>query len=462
MQDDGHTQRVKANLMGSGLFAFVLGACWGIAFFIADRPLVAAIVTCMALFGLGVFWLAREGRVTMSALLIGHFLPVFVGLLCLFDRAPEGLHRASPLHFLAFALAGYFIFRGEGIYLRYVLPAICLAAYVVLSATSIGFHDPELILPEGMALASVWINTATATISLIFIVIVMNMDLTVRRALEIDMRKAIQNGDFQLHYQPQIAEQGQIVGAEALIRWRHPRMGNIPPADFIPLAEETGLIVPIGNWVLRAACAQLALWEAQPETQHLTISVNVSASQFRQPDFVQSVTEIVRLSGITPAKLKLELTESMFVENVDATTAKMNALKAIGIVWSLDDFGTGYSSLSVLHRFPLGQIKIDKAFVRDMLTNKSNMVVTEAIIALAAKLNLQVIAEGVETVAQLNRLREAGCHAYQGYLFSPPVDIEAFAKLLVPEAAPTGWTTRPRPSTPIGLDRVAMSLPARS
>ncbi len=171
--------------MGSGLFAFVLGACWGIAFFIADRPLVAAIVTCMAVFGLGVFWLAREGRVTMSALLIGHFLPVFVGLLCLFDRAPEGLHRASPLHFLAFALAGYFIFRGQGIYLRYVLPALCLAAYVVLSATSIGFHDPELILPEGMALASVWINTATATISLIFIVIVMNTDLTVRRALEI-------------------------------------------------------------------------------------------------------------------------------------------------------------------------------------------------------------------------------------------------------------------------------------
>ncbi len=276
------------------------------------------------------------------------------------------------------------------------------------------------------------------------------------------MRKAIQDGDFQLHYQPQIGEEGQIVGAEALIRWRHPRMGNIPPADFIPLAEETGLIVPIGNWVLRAACAQLAQWETQPETRHLTMSVNVSASQFRQPDFVQSVTEIVRLSGITPSRLKLELTESMFVDNVESTTAKMNALTAIGIVWSLDDFGTGYSSLSVLHRFPLGQIKIDKAFVRDMLTNKSNMVVTEAIIALAANLNLQVIAEGVETVAQLNRLREAGCHAYQGYLFSPPVDIEAFAKLLAPEAAPTGWTARPRPSTPIGLDRVAMSRPARS
>lgn len=459
MHDDGHIQRVRANLMGSGLFAFVLGGCWGTAFFVVDRPLVASIVTAMALFGLSVFWLARQGRVFFAALLIGHLLPIFVGLLCLFDRAPDGLHRMSPVHFLSFALAGYFIFRGQGIYLRYVLPALCLVAYVILSATSVGFHDPDLILPQGMALASVWINTATATLSFIFIVIIMNMDLTVRRALETDMRKAIQNGDFQLHYQPQIGERGEIVGAEALIRWRHPRMGNIAPADFIPLAEETGLIVPIGNWVLRAACAQLALWETRPETQHLTISVNVSASQFRQPDFVQSVTEIVRLSGITPSKLKLELTESMFVDNVDATTAKMNALKAIGIVWSLDDFGTGYSSLSVLHRFPLGQIKIDKAFVRDMLTNTSNMVVTEAIIALAANLNLQVIAEGVETVAQLNRLREAGCLSYQGYLFSPPVDIDAFAKLLAPDAASPVLSARPRPVTSVGLDRVAMSHP---
>jgi len=231
------------------------------------------------------------------------------------------------------------------------------------------------------------------------------------------------------------------------------RLGNIAPADFIPLAEETGLIVPIGNWVLRAACAQLARWEAEPETRHLTMSVNVSASQFRQPDFVQSVTEIVRLSGVTPSKLKLELTESMFVENVESTTAKMNALSAIGIVWSLDDFGTGYSSLSVMHRFPLGQIKIDKAFVRDMLTNKTNMVVTEAIIALAEKLGLQVIAEGVETQEQLDRLRQAGCFMYQGYLFSRPVDIEAFGKFLVPETRKTELRPLPRPEFQMARQR---------
>ncbi|MCX5496366.1 EAL domain-containing protein [Kaistia dalseonensis] len=305
-----------------------------------------------------------------------------------------------------------------------------------------------MVIPAEAAEIGVWANTLTAMAELIFVVVIMNADLSTRRMMDIEMRKAIANGDFQLRYQPQINEAGKVVGAEALISWPHAKLGNVPPVKFIPLAEETGLIVPIGNWVLRAACAQLAQWEAEPETRHLTIAVNVSASQFRQPDFVQSVSEIVRLSGVTPSKLKLELTESMFVDNVDATVAKMNALKAIGIIWSLDDFGTGYSSLSVLKSFPLGQIKIDQSFVRDMLTNASNMVVTEAIIELAGKLNLEVIAEGVETVEQLDRLRETGCRTYQGYLFSPPLDIDAFGKFLSPEPSNIEPLSRHLPASP--------------
>jgi len=453
MRDDGHIRRVNANILGTGLIVFVLGAAWALVFVVADRPLLATILACMALFGLSIVWLTRTGRLVFATHLTAHLLPVFIGIICLFDKAPEGLHRASPLHLLAVAVAGYFIFRRESIYLKYVLPGLCLIAFVILATTSVGFHDPDLILPEWMALASVWVNTATSMSGLIFIVIVMNADLTERRSMDGELRKAIANDEFLLHYQPQIDEHGLVAGAEALLRWPHPRLGNIAPADFIPLAEETGLIVPIGNWVLRAACAQLARWEAEPETRHLTMSVNVSASQFRQPDFVQSVTEIVRLSGVTPSKLKLELTESMFVENVESTTAKMNALSAIGIVWSLDDFGTGYSSLSVMHRFPLGQIKIDKAFVRDMLTNKTNMVVTEAIIALAEKLGLQVIAEGVETQEQLDRLRQAGCFMYQGYLFSRPVDIEAFGKFLVPETRKTELRPLPRPEFQMARQR---------
>lgn len=447
--------------MGSAAVMIAVGAGWCVTFALLDRPLLTALLALMCAYGLLLLWIVSRGRLTTAAIVTGHVLPLFIAMFCLFDNVSQGLHRTTQMHFLSVALAGYFIFRRSNIYLRYVVPAMCLAAFVVFSNTSIGFQDPALIMPASVAQIGVWINTATSMAGLIFIVVIMNADLSARRLLEVEMRKAIANGDFQLHYQPQVNDAGEVVGAEGLIRWKHARLGSIAPLDFIPLAEETGLIVPIGNWVLREACAQLALWEAQPETRHLTISVNVSASQFRQPDFVQGVSEIVRLSGITPSKLKLELTESMFVDQVDSTVAKMNALRKIGIVWSLDDFGTGYSSLSVLHRFPLGQIKIDKAFVAGMLGNRSNMVVTEAIIALASKLNLQVIAEGIETSAQLSRLREAGCLAYQGYLFSPPLDIEAFSRFLAPAPDKVMHLSPRRTEFELrDIDRVAMSRPS--
>lgn len=460
MKDEGHRRRLRAGLLGSGTIIALIGLSWSAALIHFDRPVLAALNGGLGAFGLALVWLAHQGRLTAAALLAGHFLPLFIAVSCLFDDVPDGVHRATQMHFLAVALGCYFVFRRSGIYMKYVIPAICLIGFAVFSNTSIGFHDPSLVIPADAAEIGVWTNTLTAMIELVFIVVIMNADLSVRRMMDIELRKAIANGDFQLHYQPQLDEAGKVVGAEALIRWRHAKMGNVSPVRFIPLAEETGLIIPIGNWVLRAACAQLAQWDAQPEARHLTMAVNVSASQFRQPDFVQSVSEIVRLSGVTPSKLKLEITESMFVDNVDATVAKMNALKAIGIVWSLDDFGTGYSSLSVLNSFPLGQIKIDKSFVNGMLTSASNMVVTEAIIELAGKLHLQVIAEGVETVEQLNRLRETGCLTYQGYLFSPPLDIDAFGKFLSPGIEPS---SRHLPELPApDLIRAATTRPASS
>jgi len=461
MKDDGHKRRVRASLLGAGTIAVLVGLGWTAAFIHFDRPVLAALNGSLIPFGIALGWLAYQGRLMAAALLAGNFLPLFIAVSCLFDNVPDGVPRATHMHFLAVALGCYFIFRRGGIYMKYVMPALCLIGFIVFSNTSIGFHDPALVIPTSAAEVGVWANSLTAMAELIFMVVIMNADLSVRRMMDIEMRKAVANGDFQLHYQPQINETGKVVGAEALIRWRHAKMGNVPPIDFIPLAEETGLIVPIGNWVLRAACAQLAQWDAQPETQHLTMSVNVSASQFRQPDFVQSVSEIVRLSGITPSKLKLELTESVFVDNVDATVAKMNALRAIGITWSLDDFGTGYSSLSVLNSFPLGQIKIDKSFVRGMLTNAPNMVVTETIIELAGKLKLQVIAEGVETVEQLNRLREAGCRNYQGNLFSPPLDIDAFGKFLSRGPSSIEPVARHLPESPVP-DLVRAATPRRS
>ncbi|CAD6555394.1 bifunctional diguanylate cyclase/phosphodiesterase [Paraburkholderia metrosideri] len=250
-----------------------------------------------------------------------------------------------------------------------------------------------------------------------------------RAALEAGLRNAIEDDQFLLHYQAQI-DGSRITGAEALVRWQHPTCGIVPPADFIPLAEETGLILALGSWVLEEACTQLARWATRPDMADLTIAVNVSAQQFREPDFVAKVFAILRRTGARPDRLKLELTESVLVDNVQDIIQKMGALKARGVVFSLDDFGIGYSSLSYLKRLPLDQLKIDRSFVRDVLVDPNDAVIAKTIVALARSLGLGVIAEGVETEAQRDFLAAAGCYAYQGFYFCRPLPIDDFEAML--------------------------------
>lgn len=216
------------------------------------------------------------------------------------------------------------------------------------------------------------------------------------------------------------------MGAEALVRWCHPERGLVSPAEFIPLAEETGLILPLGNWVLHTACAQLAVWAQRPDTAHLSVSVNVSVRQFYQSDFVQQVLDALAHSGAKASRLKLELTETLLVTRMEDVIAKMNTLQAHGVGFSLDDFGTGYSSLVYLKRLPLDQLKIDQGFVRDILIDANDAAIAKMVIVLADSLGLTVIAEGVETQEQKDALLAQGCHAYQGYLFSRPLPIEEF------------------------------------
>jgi EAL domain-containing protein (putative c-di-GMP-specific phosphodiesterase class I) len=221
-----------------------------------------------------------------------------------------------------------------------------------------------------------------------------------------------------------------VVSAEALIRWEHPQRGMVSPAQFIPLAEETGLILPIGAWVLETACAQLKDWERSELTRSLKLAVNVSARQFLQADFVSSTRSVVVQSGIDPSLLKLELTESIVISNVADTIEKMYQLKALGIRFSMDDFGTGYSSLAYLKRLPLDQLKIDQSFVRDISHDPNDAAIVQTIITMGHILGMNVIAEGVETAEQLAFLKQHQCHTYQGYFFSRPVLIGEFEKLL--------------------------------
>lgn len=245
-----------------------------------------------------------------------------------------------------------------------------------------------------------------------------------------ELQHAIEHKQFELYYQAQV-EGDKLVGAEVLVRWQHPVHGIVMPNDFILLAEVTGLILPLGQWVLEAVCEQLAIWSADQKTAELSLAVNVSAKQLHHPDFVELVLEVLERTGADPTKLKLELTESLLIVNVEETIKKMSALQTLGVRFSLDDFGTGYSSLSYLKRLPLDQLKIDQLFVRDILTDH-NAAIAKMILMLAASLGLSVIAEGVETREQMELLAALGCNEYQGYLFSHPLPIQEFeAKFLL-------------------------------
>jgi diguanylate cyclase (GGDEF)-like protein/PAS domain S-box-containing protein len=257
----------------------------------------------------------------------------------------------------------------------------------------------------------------------------MQQVLEMRSQIEAGLRKAIANQEFKLYYQLQVDSAQQAIGAEALLRWVQPGKGMISPAEFIPVAEDTGLILPVGLWVLQTACAQLKAWESNPLTRELSLAVNVSARQFRQPNFVKQVSELIEQTLINPARLKLELTESTVLENVTDTIAKMHAIKLIGVRFSMDDFGTGYSSLAYLTQLPLDQLKIDQSFVRN-IGNKSSDSIVQTIIGMANNLSIEVIAEGVETQGQCDFLWNAGCKLYQGYLFGKPMPTDEFMALL--------------------------------
>ena len=242
-----------------------------------------------------------------------------------------------------------------------------------------------------------------------------------RAQLEADLQLALGANQFALHYQPQFARDGSMVGAEALLRWKHPERGMVSPGEFIPVAEESGLIMPIGQWVLRAACQQLVAWQSDAHLAQLQLAVNVSARQFRQRDFVQQVIEVMQETGIRPHLLKMELTESLVLDNVDDTIEKMHQLRTKGVRFSVDDFGTGYSSLAYLSRLPLHQLKIDQSFVRNLGIHPNDDVIVQTIIGMAANLGLEVIAEGVETLEQKEFLERHDCELYQGYLLGRPM-----------------------------------------
>lgn len=401
-----------------------LGIAWGIYYFTQGKTCLAAILIALPLIVAAQFFVFKNEDLHVEGKFISVALPVFAAILCLFDTPIEGTPRSVHIYFIPLAVGVFFISQDRSVVQRYLIPILCIAAFVVFGSTNIGITDRSLLPPPEIRSFVLWTNTITAMACLVGMFAVMQIDLTSRKALERDMHRALAQGAFFLQYQPQVEQSGHVVGVEALLRWTHPTHGPISPADFIPLAERTGLIFPISDWVLREACAQQARWAEDPLTRHLTVSINISSVQFHRPDFVQSIASTVRASEADPKKIKLELTESIFVHDTDQAAAKMIELHNLGFSWALDDFGTGFSSLSVLKKLPLDQLKIDKSFVRDISHSPKGRAIVKAIISLSAELGITTVAEGTETREQIDWLKANGCSVYQGFHFSPSINAQ--------------------------------------
>jgi EAL domain-containing protein (putative c-di-GMP-specific phosphodiesterase class I) len=421
-----HQRRVQLLLALGSLLLMLIATGWAVFFAVKEIWLIVALDVAMATTGAVSLWLCRQGNLRNAAMLLLGNLFVAIGGICVFLDIPSAaVPRATHHFYLSLGACAYLLFRGERPLLRHGVALIFLGAFAVFASCDAAIVTPYA-LPDEVRVTGTWANNIFSVLTLYLVLHVMQADVTARNELEDELRTALDEQQLVLHYQPQIGADGQVTGAEALVRWEHPERGMVSPGEFVPLAEQTGLILPLGAWVMREACAQLKRWSEDPRMASLTLAVNVSAQQFRQPDMVARVSAVLDRQGIDPSRLKIELTESMLVSDIEDTIGKMTALRARGVGFSLDDFGTGFSSLSYLQRLPLDQLKIDQTFVRNVLTDPNGAAIARTVVNLGQSLGLSVIAEGVETEGQRAFLAGIGCPAYQGYLFSRPVPIEAF------------------------------------
>ncbi len=425
-----HERRVVMMLRVGGVALITLGLGWAIFFAIQGNWITVALDTLLIGVGVSVLLLVPKRRFLLAfALMMACIYLVVCAISLWLDIPTEAAPRTTHHFLLVLAICAQLFFHNAHKVMRHAVVGVFMLTYVFFASTSYALHT-DLAVPDHIRLVGSWINAGCSIAALYVLIQIMMSDLSHISSMEAEIQKGLERGEFFLVYQPQITSDSRVVGAEALLRWQHPRLGIVGPALFIELAERTGMIVPIGLQVLETACKQLVEWSKRPEMAHMTLAVNVSAQQFRQDDFVAQVQSVIASTGVDTRSLKLELTESLLIQDIEDIVQKMTALRAIGVGFSLDDFGTGYSSLNYLKRLPLDQLKIDQSFVRDVLTDTSDAAIVRTVIALGQSMGFAVIAEGVETPGQRSFLIENGCHLFQGYLFSKPLPIGQFVEFV--------------------------------
>jgi EAL domain-containing protein (putative c-di-GMP-specific phosphodiesterase class I) len=420
---------------------------WTVVFFIEDLPLLALAELFPLVTALLCFALVTRGRLDLFLLVAEFgFLVFVIGFCLMFDVPQDGSPRVTHLFLPVLGMLAYLNHLRRPSRMQLMVIAGSLIAFVVLHAADLRLPFADPIPPELRAIG-VWLNPSMAALVFSAAIYALQQRLTAPRGIARDLVAALRHGELSLAYQPQTDRDGRVLGAEALLRWNHPTRGQVPPNEFIPAAEEMGLMPIVGSFVLEQALSTLARWQADPQLGALTLSVNVSASQFNESDFSASLAGLLARSEVDPRRLRLELTESVLIAGLEPVAEKMAGLTALGITFSLDDFGTGYSSLAYLRRLPVTELKIDRSFVAAVAENDRDAALVRSICAIASDLRLETVAEGVETPAQLAFLEAAGCRIFQGYLFGRPMpldDFEAAVKAPKPAIATAPDHRQPR------------------
>lgn len=419
-------RRERRMRMLASMVMVLMGLLWGLFFSSRGYWAIVVMDITIILAGLAVFALTLRNRARAANLILfSALILIVVASTLLLDPPTLVAPRATHLYLLPVAVGALMAFRDEPLALRYGISLFSLLLFVALAASN--WRPTDLYaLPDDVRLIGSWLQGLVAMTLFFVLLHILQTDTAERSELDRDLRAAVREQQFVLYYQPQLDDGGRVTGAELLIRWQHPQRGLLAPGEFIDHAEHTGLIIPIGQWVLEQTAARLRQWKDDPLFGDLTLAVNISQKQFGQASFVAEILGLIERHGIDAQHLELELTETLIVRDMEDLTRKMTALVEQGVRFSLDDFGTGFSSLSHLKRLPLSKLKIDRSFICDVLSDANSETIVRTVIALGQSMGMTVIAEGVETEAQRSFLADNGCLRYQGYLFGRPMPMADF------------------------------------
>ncbi len=432
-QGAARREKVASLLSLAGVACICLGLFWTTCYLHYHRADLALVF--IFLIGVGVLALQRSPRTDGTSLLVvahGIFTAIFA--VSLIEPPVGDVPRSVHLFFLPLAAGAAFTFEARERYGSLLFPLICLLAFAGFALGILDSIAPGRSPPLEVRGWGVWANTLLAMALLVAIFTIYRQDVGRQLRLERELGRAVRNGEITVLYQPQVRGPGELMGVEALVRWRHPVQGVLSPVAFIPLAEESGLIRDIGMEVLRQACEALKQWSSAPSTRQLRVAVNISPVQLRDPGIVDAVAAVIQHAGIDPALLEFELTESALSHDTVAVVDKMKSIEVLGVTWALDDFGTGYSSLSTLRTLPVRKLKIDRQFVEAATNQDSARHLLGKIIEISQVMKMTALAEGVETPAQHELLLGLGCELFQGYLFARPMPAQALAGWMADQA----------------------------